>query len=431
MMRSLFLLSLAVVTFGCSPLSKSSLTKRFNALEADMQDHTGFVLYDPAKKKTVFAFNSSRYFTPASNTKIFTLFASLKILGDSIPALHYVETPDSLIFWGTGDPSLLYKDVFNDYRVYEFLANAKQPLYFSSSNFHTSHFGEGWSWDDYNTHYSSERSPFPVYGNIMRMDFIGDSLHVTPPYFRKFYSRGETKDTRQVIREVHANDFQFHAGLKPSRTKEWKIPFRLDQQVITEMLGDTIKKFVTPILKPIPANTKTIYSIPADSLYRVMMQESDNFIAEQLLLLCSDVLSDTLQPEIAIKYVKENLLNDLADEPEWVDGSGLSRYNLFTPRSVVQLWEKIYQLVPRERLFPLLATGGVNGTVKNWYKGDRQPFLFGKTGSLSNVHCLSGFIVTKSGKTVIFSFMNNNFVASTNAVRTQMQDIIKMIYETY
>jgi serine-type D-Ala-D-Ala carboxypeptidase/endopeptidase (penicillin-binding protein 4) len=431
MMRLLVLILLAALAYGCSPLSKSALRKKFDVMEHNLQDHTGFVLYDLSKRKTIFEFNPARYFTPASNVKIFTLFASLKILGDSIPALHYTENADSLIFWGTGDPSLLYKEVFNNYKVYDFLSNVKQPLYFSSSNFHTAHFGAGWSWDDYNDYYSTEKSPFPVYANVMTMNLIGDSLHVAVPYFRKFYGNGDPKENNQVIREIHANDFQFHRGLKPSKRKEWNVPMRLDQQVIVEMLADTIRKFVTPISKTLPPDTRTIYSIPADSLYRVMMQDSDNFIAEQLLLLCSDVLSDTLQPEITIKYVKENFLNDLSDEPEWVDGSGLSRYNLFTPRSVVQVWEKIYELVPRERLFPLLATGGVNGTVKNWYKGDKGPFLFGKTGTVSNVHCLSGYIVTKSGKTVIFSFMNNNFVVPTNTVRLQMQDIVKLIYEKY
>jgi D-alanyl-D-alanine carboxypeptidase/D-alanyl-D-alanine-endopeptidase (penicillin-binding protein 4) len=196
------------------------------------------------------------------------------------------------------------------------------------------------------------------------------------------------------------------------------------------LLSDTLKREVKPVSKLIPQNTKTLYSMPVDSLFRVLMQESDNFIAEQLLLMCADAVSDSLQPEIAIKYVKENFLKDLQDEPSWVDGSGLSRFNLFTPRSVVQMWQKLYEMVPRERLFPLLAIGGKKGTVKNYYKGD-PPYLFGKTGSLSNNHCLSGFLITKSGKTMIFSFMSNNFVAPTSSVRNNMQEILKMIHERY
>jgi D-alanyl-D-alanine carboxypeptidase/D-alanyl-D-alanine-endopeptidase (penicillin-binding protein 4) len=96
----------------------------------------------------------------------------------------------------------------------------------------------------------------------------------------------------------------------------------------------------------------------------------------------------------------------------------------------VKLWEKIYDFVPRERLFSLLATGGVDGTIKKWYKAE-NPYIFGKTGTLSNNHVLSGFLVTRSGKVLIFAFMNNNYVATTNDIRNNMQQILRNIYEHY
>jgi serine-type D-Ala-D-Ala carboxypeptidase/endopeptidase (penicillin-binding protein 4) len=430
-MRVIGFLFLLAYLCSCSPFSRPALTKKFEDIEKDLHDHTGFVLYDPAKKKTVFEYKPAQYFTPASNTKIFTFFASLKVLGDSVPALHYTENADSIIFWGTGDPSFLYKNVWNDHTVFDFLKKSTKPLYFSTANFHTAAFGAGWAWDDYNDYYSVERSPFPVYGNFFTVKLYRDSPYVSPLYFRKHYlGRGEPKDKNQFIREVHSTDFKFHPGKRRSSTVEWNIPYRIDHEVIAQLLSDTTGRAITPVKKNLPDSTITLYSVPADSLYRVLMHDSDNFIAEQLLLMCADVISDTLQPEVAIKYVKKNFLNDLSDEPSWVDGSGLSRYNLFTPRSIVQLWSKIYDMVPRERLFPLLATGGKYGTIRNWYKADK-PYIFGKTGSLSNNHCLSGYLVTKSGKTLIFSFMSNNFVASTSTVRTNMQEILKMIYERY
>jgi D-alanyl-D-alanine carboxypeptidase/D-alanyl-D-alanine-endopeptidase (penicillin-binding protein 4) len=96
----------------------------------------------------------------------------------------------------------------------------------------------------------------------------------------------------------------------------------------------------------------------------------------------------------------------------------------------VALWDKTYELVPRDRLFSLLAVGGVSGTIRNNYKGER-PYVFGKTGSLRNNHMLSGFVVTRKGRTLLFSWMNNNFTVSTVTVRGRMEEILKFIYESY
>ena len=423
----LFALATFVFLSSCSPISKRRLTKTFKKTEKTFQDQTGFALYDLQKKKTIYAFNSDKYFTPASNTKIFTFFASLNIIGDSIPGIQYVQRNDSLIFWGTGDPTFLYKNTFTNDRIFSFLTSAKKNLYFSSANFKTTAFGSGWAWDDYNSEYSPERFSFPVYGNIFSVKTANKKVSVTPDFFSTYLHIGEQREEPEIIRSIQSNNFEYYPATKSG---EWDIPFKIEPSFIAELLADTLKQKVQHITKPIGNEARIIYSIPADSVYKVMMQESDNMLAEHLLLICAGIVSDTLQPEIAIDYVQEKYLSDLTDKPVWVDGSGLSRYNLFTPRSIVQLWDKIYQLVPRERLFPLLAIGGMNGTLKNWYKAD-NPYIFGKTGSLSNNHCLSGYLVTKSGKTLIFSFMNSNYTTTTSSIRKNMQEILNLIYEKY
>ncbi|SHH99854.1 D-alanyl-D-alanine carboxypeptidase / D-alanyl-D-alanine-endopeptidase (penicillin-binding protein 4) [Chryseolinea serpens] len=414
--------------FSCSPLAPRKLDKLFLGTETNFHDHTGFMLYDLEEKKSVYAFNADKYFTPASNTKIFTFYTSLTLLGDSLPALRYVETADSLIFWGTGDPTFLYKNVFDNGRVFNFLKQSGKNLYFSGSNFYTTTFGLGWAWDDYNSAYSAERFSFPVYGNLVAVKTKSNRLDLQPPFFKNSFTTGDVEEEAKVIRKVESNDFKFYPS--PKGSFEDDIPFRADADLVSRLLADTLKRAVTTVNKTLAKNARVLYSMPVDSAYRVMMQQSDNFIAEQLLMMSAGVLSDSLQPEIAIRYMKKNALKDLSNEPEWVDGSGLSRYNLFTPHSVVQLWEKIYAKVPRERLFPMLATGGKPGTLRNWYKADK-PYVFGKTGSLSNVHCLSGFLVTKRGKTVIFSFMNSDFTVASSEVRKNMQTILNLIYENY
>jgi D-alanyl-D-alanine carboxypeptidase/D-alanyl-D-alanine-endopeptidase (penicillin-binding protein 4) len=200
--------------------------------------------------------------------------------------------------------------------------------------------------------------------------------------------------------------------------------------LLVDLLSDTLHRSVEETDKPIPQNSSTLKSIPADSLYKVMMQDSDNFIAEQLLLQCAAIVSDTLKPEIAIRYSKKNLLADLPDSLQWVDGSGLSRYNLFTPRSIVELWKKIYRIVPQERLFKLLPAGGQSGTLKKWLKAD-EPYVFGKTGSLSNVRSLSGFLITKKSKVLIFCMMNNNFTVPGNEVRAQVEKILRQVHDKF
>jgi D-alanyl-D-alanine carboxypeptidase/D-alanyl-D-alanine-endopeptidase (penicillin-binding protein 4) len=235
------------------------------------------------------------------------------------------------------------------------------------------------------------------------------------------------KDTlaeAELSRSPFSNAITYFPG--KDTTSRWTRPFITDPSVITNLLSDTLKRDVSIISNYAATPTKTIYSVPSDSLYKEMMQESDNFIAEQLLLICSDIIGDSLKPEITIEYVTKNFLHDLPDRPIWKDGSGLSRYNLFTPRSIVRVWEKMYHMVPRSRLFSLVAIGGVAGTIKNSYRAEK-PFIYGKTGSLSNVHCLSGYLVTKKGRTLIFSFMNTNFTAPTRVIRNRMEEILVLI----
>lgn len=428
-MRLLSIVLIGAIAVACSPVSKRALTKKFVSLESRLHDHAGFMLYDLEQKKELFAYQSDRYFTPASNTKIFTFYTSLTVLGDSIPGIRYLERGDSLIVFGTGDPSLLYENIYDPGTIYAFLKNTDKRIFLADGNFYTDALGKGWAWDDLPFTFSSERSALPVYGNYFTLQQRGAVITTQPAFFSYSIVVNDSADKSSLQRETAGNKITF----TPSRllsTSRWKTPFKTSAEVTARLLSDTLRKEVIVVNRKDFGSAKTRYSIPADSLYKEMMQESDNFIAEQLLITCAGTLSDSLKPEIAIRYMKKNQLSDLPDEPVWVDGSGLSRYNLFTPRSIVKLWEKIYARVPRERLFPLLAIGGKTGTVKRWYKNE-PPYLYGKTGTLTSNHSLSGYLVTKKGRTLIFSFMSNNHPAPASVVRQEMETILKELYLHY
>lgn len=426
-MRIVVYCCILFLTGSCSP--GRYLTREVVRLEEELKEHTGFLLYDPITKKKLVEYHSNRYFTPASNTKIFTFYTSLKLLGDSVVSVKYIQRGDSLIFWGAGDASFLYANVYDSRRLFDFLSASSQKLFFSSSNFQTETMGPGWAWDDYPFYYSAERSPFPVYGNLVNVKKDSSRFFFNPTYFQlHFTSASAPRGDKTILRDIDSNHLTYYPG--NGKRTSWAIPFRYSDDLVAELLSDTLKRKVELTDMPLPAEAKILRSVPIDSLLRVMMQDSDNFVAEQLLLQCAAMVSDTLKPEIAISYAKENFLSDLPDEPQWVDGSGLSRYNLFTPRTIVALWEKIYHEVPQQRLFPLLATGGKSGTLKNFYKA-REPYVYGKTGTLSNNHSLSGYLLTRKGKVLIFSMMNNNYIVPTSEVRGRMEKILSTIHERY
>src|ERR1700741_348780 len=113
MRRSLIMLLITTIfllintTADAGKIRKRKIRKLFKH-SLIVKDHfTGFALYDMDEKRMIYELNSDKYFTPASNTKLFTFYTCLKMLGDSIPAFKYVIRGDSLIFWGTGDPSFL------------------------------------------------------------------------------------------------------------------------------------------------------------------------------------------------------------------------------------------------------------------------------------------------------------------------------------
>ncbi|WP_337043058.1 D-alanyl-D-alanine carboxypeptidase/D-alanyl-D-alanine-endopeptidase [Emticicia sp. 17c] len=432
MQKIVVLALLAFVGISCHTQRSLSTKKPYATLidtsAVFAHNFTGMAIYDVAQKKTLFERNADRYFTPASNTKLFTFYACLKTLGDSIPALRYTIKNDTLTFWGTGDPTFFHPDLKNT-RTFDFLKShkASKYFYFSDGNFGNQPMGDGWAWDDYNDYYSAEMAALPMYGNVVRVKVAQGNLITQPVIFENsFYKKDEGSN---VVRIPADNVFLLPKALLQKNSYQQDVPFKTSTGLTQQLLIDTLRKNVSLLHVPVAKEAKTLYSMPSEDVYRLMMQESDNMLAEHLLLLCGATLKDSLSSAFTIKTITEKYLQDLPDKPKWVDGSGLSRYNLFTPRSIVKLLEKISAELPAQKLYSVLPVGGQSGTLKNGYKNTEKPFIFAKTGSLGGVYNLSGYLVTKKGKTLIVSFMNNNFNQSTTSIRKEVEKILTWIYE--
>lgn len=382
---------------------------------------TGFYLYDPITKEEIYNYNGNKFFIPASNTKIFTLYTAMKMLNDSIPAFKYQLIGDELHIEGTGDPTFLHPKYKNT-RALDFLKNNGSKIVFHWNNFDEESFLPGWTWDDFRKDYAPERSQFPIHENLVSISKNGSSIKTFPTYFE------ELTEIREMPEPRNFYDNKFYISNK-KRTE--KVPFIVNETVIEKSLSQILGKPVDMVKTPMVNNPKVFYSQKSDDVYREMMENSDNFLAEHLLILASSTLPGKLSASETITFSKRYLLNDLKQQPEWFDGSGLSRYNLFTPQSFAQVLGKMYNEFPEQRLFSIFPIGGKTGTIKNRYKDSAQPYIYAKTGTLNNNVTLSGYLKTKSGRTLIFSLMNNNSIKDLSWIRNENEKLLRVIRDNY
>src|SRR5688572_33297967 len=100
------------------------------------------------------------------------------------------------------------------------------------------------------------------------------------------------------------------------------------------------------------------------------------------MMLTNEILGLINEAKL-IDTLFKSTFKDLPQRPRWVDGSGLSRYNLFSPRDMVMILDKMSKEFGMERIREIFPTGG-EGTITNYYK-EITGNLFAKTGTLSGV----------------------------------------------
>jgi serine-type D-Ala-D-Ala carboxypeptidase/endopeptidase (penicillin-binding protein 4) len=436
--------SLLIILTACSVQKQIAKSAKENVLNvAALQTaHVGISVFEPATSKYWFNYQGDHYFVPASNTKIPTCYAGMKYLGDSLVGIHMIENDTAIILLPAADPTLLHPD-YTRQPVIEFLKQANKKIYVAGDFWETEAIGSGWSWNDYNDDYMAERSALPVYGNLIK--WIQERNGENEPAF--IYSVPEVNwgtdfstDTTAreffVKRNVGANIFNLTQG-KEKMAQQY-VPFVTNGiSSALELLPDTIHKTlsVLPGIKPkgllFQANQliKTIYSQFTDSLLKPMMHRSDNFFAEQTLLMVSNERLGVMNDEKIIDTLLQTDFKGLPQKPRWVDGSGLSRYNLFTPQDFVFILNKMKDEFGLERVKIILPTGN-NGTLENYYKADSN-YIFAKTGTLSGVVSLSGYLYTKKNKLLIFSILVNNHQASARDIRRAIEKFIEGIRDRY
>ncbi|MBC8081954.1 MAG: D-alanyl-D-alanine carboxypeptidase, partial [Hymenobacter sp.] len=81
----------------------------------------------------------------------------------------------------------------------------------------------------------------------------------------------------------------------------------------------------------------------------------------------------------------------------------------------------------------LLAAGGGHGSLRRRYRPvvPGRAWLWGKTGTLSNHHGLAGYLRTRSGRLLAFSFLHNNIPGDDAPVRNEMERVLTLVRERW
>jgi D-alanyl-D-alanine carboxypeptidase/D-alanyl-D-alanine-endopeptidase (penicillin-binding protein 4) len=433
------LCGIAILAANCasSKKIKKALSNIILNDSAMRYTNIGISIFNTNTNSYLYNHNSKKYFIPASNTKLLTCYAALKYLPDSLPALQYRNTVTEIEIKGTGDPTFLVPE-YKYQPVAAMLRQQNRDIKLYLHNWRDSEFGFGWSWTDFGSDYAQSRSALPMYYNSVTFSYSApksDSLIIMPEAFVShiYTNNGENITNAKkvsIVRDAFTNQFR----ISPSNTRfqSTKIPYLISNNIYETLLSKAFNTNATvadATMLDSANNWRTMYSQPTDSLLQPMMQRSDNFYAEQALLMVSNHVLGYMNSADIIAHIKNSDFKNMPQAPRWVDGSGLSRYNMVTPESIVWLLQKMQNEFGLNRLKKILPSGG-QGTLSSLYKNINGA-IHAKTGTLSNHAALSGYLLTKKGNAYIFSTLTSGYQGSPAPVRKAVEKLLLYIYEKY
>jgi D-alanyl-D-alanine carboxypeptidase/D-alanyl-D-alanine-endopeptidase (penicillin-binding protein 4) len=419
--------------------------------------------------KTVFEQNSQKLFSPASNSKLYTVALALDRLGADYrikTSLYAKAPPDKkgalegdLIVYGRGDPTInarLHNG--NIYQALEPLVqaltnagvkNITGDLVGDQSFFHGPEFGSGWDWADLENYYGAEISALTINDNALQASVKpGDSigapckLGLAPATsFLTFSNRTVTaaKGARRTIGfyrpvaenviyvsgqmamgdPVHTDDVTMHnpAGLfieffkaalaRHGITVSGKVRTVnwLDRQV-DRLEHDKLTEL------------GSVESLPMRDIAREVMKPSQNLYTDLLLAhvgerrRTADTPASRTSEDLGIIELNSFLAEAGVKKGDvlFEEGSGLSRNNLTTPNATIALLQFMSRHKCADAYLEALPIAGVDGTLKSRMKSTPAAGnVRAKTGTLRWANSISGHVTTAAGERLIFSIMLNRY----------------------
>ena len=430
----------------------------------------GVVVRSLDRRERLYERNPHKLMMPASNMKIVTTAAAAHVLGWDARFTTTLETAaevrdgvllGDLIVRGSGDPTINARDgraaaVFDGW--VEALARAgireiRGRLVGDGQLFDEARLGAGWAWDDLQYGYSAPVGALQFNENVAELTVtpgpapgVRAFVHLTPGSGLAVVNRTVTTqagvpETIRFTRRLDAPVLDV-TGTVPLPLQEIDGERVLERSVVRQVAvpnptlyfvravehaleaggihvsGDAVDlDELDPPSLPDPPSARRVLaraeSPPLRDIAVVLMKVSQNLYAESMLKAAGAATGEIGSTATGRAAVAAALREWGIDDRELVmaDGSGLSRYNYLTPNLVASILERMHaDAVHREAFTRTLPVAGSDGTLSHRMRSTpAQENVRAKTGTLSNVRALSGFVRTRDGEMLVFSIIANNF----------------------
>jgi D-alanyl-D-alanine carboxypeptidase/D-alanyl-D-alanine-endopeptidase (penicillin-binding protein 4) len=411
--------------------------------------------------------NAGRLLMPASNLKILTLAAAADVLGWDYRFTTTLETRGTvsggvlhgdLIVRSNGDPSINTRNGRADAVLHEW-ANALQAAGITEIDgrivgddqaFDDEGFGAGWSWDYLQYGYAAPVGALEFNENVVALEVFPGAAVGNPAIIRLPAGHGFSVVNRALTGpggSTDTVDYRRHldravlevTGSSPigAATVSRSVAVLNATAFFAQGVKDGLVARGIPVtggavdLDDIAAEMlmevnverralATTLSPPLREIATVLMKDSQNLYAETLLKALG-AAHGGLGTADGGRLAVRRTLDAWGVPPDayvMVDGSGLSRYNYLTAGALTAILTHFYK-DPRHReaFMATLPIAGKDGTMDKRLKGTRaEGNARAKTGSISNVRSLSGFVRTRDGEMLVFSILANDFVIPSATV---------------
>ncbi len=424
--------------------------------------HVGLSVEVAETGEVLFRYQGAKRFVPASNTKIVSAAVALADLGADYTWTTRLVADGPIVggtltgnLWivGGGDPHLT-RDILRTWP--ELLRQAgieriQGAVVGDDSAFGDPQWGAGWMWDDLYASWGSgvsalQLSPNRVRGGVVPGAAVGASATTfqstegpTVPFVNRVRTGAPGSEVRLRFFPPPEGGVVELAGWVPLSRDTTLLSLATPHPTlylleylegVLQQDGITVEggwRRAEPDERPARASwSHDVASEPLSRILSLVLKPSDNQMAETLLLTLGLAEGKSGTAAEGLKVVSGRLARwgIAPGAVELTDGSGMSRYNQVTPDALVRLLRAMWRRADFPVFYSALPVAGVDGTLRRrLIRTPAERNAAAKTGALSAVRALSGYLTAGDGSTLIFSLLINGYSAP-GSVATAIEDLL-------